>query len=282
MKTTHHRGSQILAVALLLCGTTPALFGQTLVNRYEFNGNTVDSVGSFNGSATTATTNTEVPLFALNTPTGAAGPTQSIQFGMNNKSDSLKSGFAIGPAALNGLASGSVSFFFQVNDSNAGEGYAFALLGGSNQLTALTPTGSVEMRGGGVGIIGTTSGLTVNTWNHLAFTWQDTGANMDIKYFINGSQIGSTVTRTGDFSATSGLRIGGFNLANNTNNVTNQFIGRMYDLQFYDGALSTTQINTLALSPGVVIPEPSTAALLIACVFGGVVLLRRRKTHATT
>lgn len=253
MKTTHSRGSQFLAIVLLLSGTTPLLFGTTLINRYEFNGNTLDSVGRFNGNASSATTNTEAPIFAANTPTGATGPTQSIQFGMNNKSDGLKSGFNINPAALKDLASGTVSFFFQVNDSNTDQGYAFALVGGSLNLAAFTPAKSLEMRAGSDGAIATSSELKANTWNHLALTWQNKGGDMLITYYINGTQVGK-VTRMADFSSSAGLRIGSFNVGDNTKNSDNQFIGRMYDLQFYDGALTETQVNTLAKAPGTVIP----------------------------
>lgn len=151
----------------------------------------------------------------------------------------------------------------------------FKLLGGDNQLIAGTPANSVQMQAGGVGVIGVSSGLATDSWNHLALTWKDTGADMDVSYYLNGTLL-ATVTRAGDFSATSSIRIGTFNYLDNGNNIANQFIGRMYDLQFYDGALSSTQVDSLASSPGTVIPEASNFALL-AGLTGDFLLLRRRR-----
>ncbi|MDQ8209393.1 PEP-CTERM sorting domain-containing protein [Coraliomargarita sp. SDUM461003] len=74
---------------------------------------------------------------------------------------------------------------------------------------------------------------------------------------------------------TEGTIIFGMNQPNNSN-VEKQFIGTIDDIAIYDQALDATALASIAAN-GVVIPEPSAFALLLASGVGTLVCLRRRK-----
>jgi subtilisin family serine protease len=84
-----------------------------------------------------------------------------------------------------------------------------------------------------VGLNGTAA-LALNTWTHLAMTYDGTMLRM----FVNGVQVGS-MALTGGIAATSGvLRIGG-------NSVWSEYYrGLIDDVRIYNRALSVTEIQT--------------------------------------
>ena len=86
---------------------------------------------------------------------------------------------------------------------------------------------------GDVGLDGTAA-LPLNTWTHLAMTYDGTTLRM----FVNGNQVGSLAS-AGGVTATSGvLRIGG-------NSVWSEYYrGLIDDVRIYNRALSGTEIQT--------------------------------------
>jgi fibronectin type 3 domain-containing protein len=94
------------------------------------------------------------------------------------------------------------------------------------------PNGQVYVGGTARELDGTAS-LSLNTWSHLAMTYDGS----TIRLFLNGTQV-SQVARTGAVATSTGaLRIGG-------NNVWPEwFAGRIDDVRVYNRALTTAQVQ---------------------------------------
>lgn len=268
-----------LPAAVALIGlASSTLQAQTLVHRYEFNGNVNDSVGSQNGTASTNTAFLEAPSFASIIPTGASGPTQSIQFGLNDATK--KSFFTASPSIIQNQASaGSVAMFINSNaTTSTAFRFAFSALPAAGGLelgqTTLSSNQTLQLD-----VVNTTLGvttLTPDTWYHVALTWQQTGGNLTRTYYVDGNQV-ATATTTASLTGISTVRVGTFNIADDGANLANQFDGRLYDLQVYSGALSSAQVSSLYTNPGLaIIPEPSTWALLAGSFIALIVFRRRR------
>jgi hypothetical protein len=112
-----------------------------------------------------------------------------------------------------------------------------------------------------------TSALAVNTWTHLAATYD--GATL--RFFVNGTQVASQA-RTGSlFVSGNPLRIGG-------NSVWGEyFAGRIDEVRIYSRALSTAEIQTDmntavpppvvdGTAPAVAITSPAAGASLVGTV----------------
>lgn len=267
----------LLALAAL---ASPAfLSAQEVIHRYSFGGNANDGVGSLNGTATTAnaTTNTEAPLFTASMPTGAdtSFAPGSIELGMN-KATNIVSSVNFGAPALFDNKASSYSLWF--NPAGRTAGFAQELLSNvnatSNQLRILFGgNGKISAAGQNVvsGPFVTTGEATDNAWNHLAVTWDDAAGSGSIG--LNGvvESFSFTVGGLGDPAR---LILGNF--ATNNGAMSSQFVGEFYDLQIYDGVLSSGDISFLNSNPGVAIPEPSTYGVLLGMLVLGVVAMRRR------
>ena len=238
-----------------------------LTYRYTFSGNANDSEGTANGTLTAAGTNTEAPQFINAAPTGTVvgAPTQSIQLGAD---PTKKSGFTlIGSSALTNA--GSMSVWFNTSTIGAGD-YLFA---GDINIVHET-TGSVSFFSGAFAPIPGARTITVaaNTWNHAVVTWDNDADTMTA--YLNGTELG---TLSSTFNIAGNQRVGGFNMADTTDNLAAQYQGSLYDLQFYDNILSSADVTALNANPGSVIPEPGTYALIGGMLALGAVMLRRRR-----
>ena len=78
-----------------------------------------------------------------------------------------------------------------------------------------------------------TSQLAVNTWTHLAMTW-DTGT---LRLYVNGTQVSSRSAASSLTTGTGPLRFGGDSFANEW------FAGQIDELRLYHRALSASEIN---------------------------------------
>jgi hypothetical protein len=78
-----------------------------------------------------------------------------------------------------------------------------------------------------------TSQLGVNTWTHLAMTW-DTGT---LRLYVNGTQVSSRSATSSLTTGTGPLRFGGDSFANEW------FAGQIDELRLYHRALSASEIN---------------------------------------
>jgi Concanavalin A-like lectin/glucanases superfamily len=95
------------------------------------------------------------------------------------------------------------------------------------------PTGYIR-RGGVFSQAGAISPLTLNNWTHVATTYD--GATL--RFYVNGTQIGSTAA-TGPIDASSGvLRIG-------ANSIFGEYFkGLIDEVRIYNRALTAAQITT--------------------------------------
>jgi hypothetical protein len=120
----------------------------------------------------------------------------------------------------------------------AGSELAYALYGDNNGGASRRPGAWIRIGGTSTSALGTAT-LPVNTWTHLAMTYD--GAQ--VRLFVNGTQVRS-VARTGSIAASTGpLRIGG-------NAVWTEFFnGRIDEVRIYNRALTATEIQTDLATP---------------------------------
>jgi TM2 domain-containing membrane protein YozV len=118
----------------------------------------------------------------------------------------------------------------------------------SNSAGALRPAGGGTFNGTNT-YVGGPSAIAVNTWTHLAVTYD--GAT--IRLFVNGTQV-ATTPQTGSIETnTNPLRIGG-------NTYGEYFQGRIDDVRIYSRALTATDIQSdMAVSVGGGAPPDATA-----------------------
>ncbi|VGO21981.1 LamG-like jellyroll fold domain-containing protein [Pontiella sulfatireligans] len=219
----------------------PALPASTtvLAHRYEFDNDVTDSGGTVDGVATTSGTYLEAPQFINDIPAGtvAGAPTQSIEFGMNN--GSKKSGFSLAAGAFG--SAGSMSFWFNSDTIGGGDYLAtgdFNILHENDSSISFVCGASIP---GARGVA-----VSAGTWNHAVLTWDN--AATTVKAYLNGSLLGTSTNASA--VGTHAMRVGTYNLTDTTANLANQYDGRLYDMQIYDGVLYQSDVAKLYLNPG--------------------------------
>ena len=145
-------------------------------------------------------------------------------------------------------------------------GLAYALYAHDN---APRPAGTLNMGGVDVNVPGTAA-LALNTWTHVAVTYDGSNARL----YVNGGQVGVNAA-TGALRTTSNpLTIGG-------NNVWSEwFAGQIDDVRFYNRALSAGEIATDMTTPVGGAPPPDTTPPTVsitspapAAIVGGTVTI---------
>lgn len=259
--------SRLLAVAsLALLAGIAAAPAATLVDRYLFQNNVSDSLGAANGTATANAATTEAPAYVADAPTGAAGSTTSLSLGAT--AGTKASGFSLANSVLD-KTSGALSFWINPQQTtDAGADYVLYLPGATGGLALYLSANSLNLRAyAGNSTSYAVSSVTAGNWLQVALTWDATTGTSQV-------YLGGVLAASGSYTAgtlltsSAGLRIGGFDLSG-TANLTDQFVGKLYDLQVYSGALSSTDVSYLNAHPGLAVPEPGTVALLL----GGLALL---------
>jgi cytochrome c peroxidase len=100
-----------------------------------------------------------------------------------------------------------------------------------------------------------TAGLTVNTWTHLATTYDGSA----LRLYVNGALVGTTSTTGNIVTSTQPLRIGG-------NTVWGEyFAGRIDELRIYNRALSVTELQSRMNTPlsGATPPQPTRSTSIV-------------------
>lgn len=258
----------MLSLAFLIEGRSQA----TLTNQYRFNGDVNDSVGSSNGTATTATSFIEAPTFST-FPIAAPGY-GTINLGTNNASG-LKSGFSINPSVIS-AASGSISLWINPTVLATTGDFDYIINGtlGAGPILGVTRAG-LGYKVGDQSEVGV-SGLTVGGWNHIAMTWDNAAGTTSL--YLGGNLV-STTSFVANSIAPNGLNFGNWAPFADSSVVNeNQFVGSLAKLEFYSGQLTQTQVSALA------IPEPSTYAMLGIGLMAGywIVVQKSRKKSGLT
>ncbi len=123
-------------------------------------------------------------------------------------------------------------------------GLAYALYA---RDSAATPGAYVDTGGGYIGAPGSTA-LPLNTWTHLAMTYDGSNARL----YVNGGQVGVAAVPGALRSSTNALTIGG-------NTVWGEwFAGQIDDLRIYNRVLSAGEITTDMSTPVGGAPAPDT------------------------
>lgn len=251
-----------IALLGLLGATALAHANTTLAHRYEFDNNVTDSVGTTNATATGTwePSSLAAPTYEHYVPSGATGPTQSVQLGTTQ--DAV-SGFSVPASAFS--ETGSISLWMQHNlaqTSTSDSDYILNMSTEWNRGIKLYFAGSSSNLVARVGdkAIGTQQALVQNTWYHVAITWDKTTG--DASFYVNGALVANDSFTPSTLPFT-GLNVGNYSFSSTYLN--NQFDGSVYDLQIYDGQLAPSDISLLYANPGTVtpIPEPSSAAALL-------------------
>lgn len=222
-------------------------------HRYDFDNDAVDAIGTLNGSLTAdnaPTSTLEAPLFGSDIPTGADSSfaDTSIEFGMNvgTKASSVNFGNGAQTKIFDGDA-GSFSYWFKADQLlNARD--MVSNIGGAGQLRTLTRNnGQLRLAGAGLGNVDFTftNAVTAGTWHHLVVAWDDPNGLLTIA--LDG-QI-QTQSFTAGALTDPGRLIAG-NFANNDTQLGTQFDGHIYDLQIYEGVLTSSEISFLATNAG--------------------------------
>jgi concanavalin A-like lectin/glucanase superfamily protein/galactose oxidase-like protein/Big-like domain-containing protein/Kelch motif protein len=129
-------------------------------------------------------------------------------------------------------------------------------LNASNDAGPLRPAGGATFNGT-VRFIGGPTALGVNTWTHVALTYDGAATRL----FVNGTQV-ATAAQTGTIqTSTTPLRIGG--------NVPygEYFQGRLDDVRIYSRALSATEIQAdmavgVSSAPRLIIVQPAAGGAI--------------------
>jgi glucose/arabinose dehydrogenase len=234
----------VLTILMLVAG--PAQAGQNPVAAYGFNEGTGtavnDASGTGNHGTTASTSWAPMGKFgsALNFTTG----TSQVTVPDSNSLD-LTTGITL-EAWVN--PSGLAGTWRTVVFKQTGSGMAYSLYAANDSNR---PLGQVEI-GGERNVIGTAA-LPLNTWTHLAATYD--GATQ--RLFVNGAQVASR-SQTGSAVVSTGvLRIGG-----NSIWPAERYRGMIDEVRVYDRALSTAEVqadmNTPVAAP-VADTQPPTA-----------------------
>lgn len=98
-----------------------------------------------------------------------------------------------------------------------------------------------------------TTGLPLNTWSHLAVTYD--GANL--RLYVNGTQVGTRAVSGALVTTTGPLRIGG-------NSIWGEYFqGRIDEIRIYNRALTVAELQTDMLTP-VATPGPDTTPPILS------------------
>ena len=244
-----------------------------LIHRYVFSNNVNDVVGSANGTASAAGTVLGAPTYVTAAPTGAVSgaPTKSLV--VTDGNSDKKSFFSL-PLAAGNVPKGTLSFWFKPEGLPADNIDRILNAKGGTTGLALLPfaAGTVQSTIYNTQKTMTLSGATTD-WHFYSATWDDPAGTATV-YIDGGVHNYSFTANTFDLGT---IIFGTFSTADTTANQANQWSGSYWDVQIYDTALSSTDINTLKSNPGSVIPEPATIGMLM--LGAGITMGLRHKLH---
>lgn len=230
-----------------------------LKHRYVFDGHVNDVLGGLNGIPTGDGTYTELPQYSADVPAGAVegGPEKSVELGVDF--GSRKSGFSIDAAVINTNA-GSYSFWTKA-DVLANGRYIFAPLPLADGPFLMGQSSSQIKVVAGDDKSPIYAAFATGVWHHVAVTWNNPEGELLV--YLDGSLAGATNFLSGSIAPTT-VRVGSFSLTDDDGQLSNQYEGKLYDIQIYDGELTGDEVATLYQQPGgTVVSEPQIDSQLI-------------------
>jgi len=256
-----------VAVAVL-AGLLVAPAAGKIVHRYTFDGaDADDAVGGLDGAATgtafdaaDAKQGSHSALFDGADDTidfsSTAFNADAFSVALWVKPDNLSTFQGLLANKGGGAASG-FSLFFTGGPATQGRMYAEAAYEDGGGLlhysTAFTEEGVMDY----------------GVWRHVAYTFDVTGGQAHI--YLDGVDKATDTAIQSDFAWDGPWRLGLFM------DDSNDFDGRLDDVQIYDEVLSAGDVAFLASNPGAVIPEPVTLAGLMMAGGSLVGYVRRRR-----
>ena len=204
--------TNILFLATLLASSV--LLQADLIHRYRFEGGVSDRIGGIDGAPTTATTNTEAPLYPADVPAGTVfgAPAQSMEVGMDY--GSKKSGFVVKDESIISLTQGAYSLLMKA-DSMSGGDYIFAALSGASGPKIVGRDATTIRVSAGSPIAKVDLTISSNTWHHVVVAWDNVAG--DLVVYLDGQPAWNGTFEPFDIAPTS-VRVGTFSLGDNTNN----------------------------------------------------------------
>lgn len=255
---------RFVLTALLLGGLSISVQAG-ISHRYTFDGNLEDSVGMKHGKLTLGGVHIELPQFVVDIPPGSVedAPSKSVQLGMDA---SKKSGFTL--PNIPTFGSGSCSIWLKPKTLTGGN-YIFL----SKELNLMVPkrTSNLRVICNRRNLQGKT-GVERGKWNHVVVTWNHRSSNT-VSYYVNGALVASK--KDEKLIELSGIRIGSYDLRDNAKHLENQFIGKLYDLQFYNHSLDAKQVEYLYANPGAKAVGEPEQPLALPDVFSDNMILQR-------
>jgi hypothetical protein len=224
-----------------------------LVHRYMLDGNVQDSIGSAHGKITAGRNFLEAPVFGAEVPADIvqAGPQSSMEVGMNVAADK-KSGFELRASVVNDIAEeGTIAFFVKPKSWAAAKWIFFAPMLDSGIGLFGTGAGMISAFAGGNSKMLPPVPFAVGQWNHLMLTWKRTGLGLTACLYVNGTLCASETTDK-QINVKS-ICVGGYGMADIGGQSKQQFSGFIYDVQFYNKALTVENAAALSGAPGSIV-----------------------------
>jgi hypothetical protein len=126
-----------------------------------------------------------------------------------------------------------------IDKDNSSQGWFFAMNGASQiNFTADQFAGTAALRN-------SNNAIVLNTWQHIAATWDGTTNGGNIHLYVNGAQVDSTTFQSGSGSALSDATTP-VTIGNRQADLARGFSGAMDDVRVYNRVLSAAEIQNLA------------------------------------
>ena len=242
---------------------SPGSTGGSQVSHYEFNGNLLDSNGSFNGSAS-------IGSYMIGSMTAEAGTHITVQPGIFGSCfvfpGSKQISVPIQPHLVVG-SSFTITAWWKRNNTLGSDGGLMSMVdysGGSGWRILTTASGliSIDRIPGGDGDAGPAGTMySINTWYHTAWQFNHLGSYLQVRSYLNGSQISSTtigasaVTFYQNYAATGSS----FKLAPTS---TARWLGSMQDIRIYNRFLSGGEIQGIYNNGSGILGSPEEDLIL--------------------
>ncbi len=234
------------------------VFNNNLVAAFGFNENTGTTAADNSGNNNNGTL-TNGPVWSASGKFGAAisfdGTDDLVNINDANSLD-LTNGMTIeawiNPTNLTGFKT-----LISKENGTSNLAYALSANNGASNVNNQRPVGRIRI-GTSTKTVTGASKLTLNTWAHIASTYDGT----TLRLFVNGVQVGSLATTGNIIATTDLLRIGGSPALG-----VQYFAGLIDEVRIYNRALTATEIQTDMITP--IAPDVTNPTVAITAPAAG-------------